>query len=710
MVLCAQDTPEPFRKRCAACHGQSAEGTNRGPGLSGSRRLRSRSTEQIGQLIRKGIPAGGMPAFDIPAPELQELASFVHSLNAPAAENPAAGDAAAGERFFFGEANCGSCHMVRGRGKAVGPDLSSTGELTVREIREALLEPDRRISPGYDLVTVTLRDGATIRGFARQRSSFDLQLQDLDGKLHPIEQSRIVAVREEKRSLMPPLQTSSGNLRDLTAYLSRLEGVQPGMRPASQTPGHDFAPGDWPSYDGSLTGNRYSPLSQIDSGNVNRLALAWMAPIPHAGLEATPLVVDGIMYVSAANEAFALDALTGREIWQYSRPRTPGLVGDAALGTNRGMALHGDKVFMVTDNAHLIALNRTTGRLVWDAVMPDEPQHYGSTVAPLVVKDLVIAGVSGGDWGIRGFLSAYHVATGERAWRFWTIPRRGEPGSNTWKGKDPEFGGGSTWVTGSYDAETDTLFWSTATPFPVTDDRDRPGDNLYTDCLLAFDPATGRLKWHYQFTPHDVRAYDATEPNVIVNAPYRGRDRRLLLHADRNGFFYVFDRNDGQLLLAKPFVRVTWADGIGPDGRPRRRSAQQICPADEATNYNAAVFSPVTKQYYLMAVEECESPRRKYLRALDIETGEKVWEVPQTGTAESKHWAGLLGTAGGVLFYGEPGGAFVAASEQDGRTLWHFPANAVIKASPVAYTVDGRQFVAIAAGSNVLAFALAASP
>ena len=440
------------------------------------------------------------------------------------------------------------------------------------------------------------------------------------------------------------------------------------------------------------------------------------------GLEVTPLVVDGIMYISGPHSAYALDAQTGREIWEYVRPRTATVVGDASLGTNKGVALLGDKIFLVTDNAHLIALNRTTGKLVWEVVMPDEAQHYGSTVAPLVVKDLVVAGVSGGDWGLRGFLAAYKASTGERVWRRWTIPLKGEQGSESWKGKEPVFGGGSTWVTGSYDSETDTLIWPTATPYPDYDDRDRLGDNLFTECILAMDPATGNLKWYYQFTPHDVHSWDATEPNVLVDTRYRGEDRKLLLHADRNGFFYVLDRTNGKVLLGKKFInRLTWASGIGPDGRPQLLpEGDVVCPED-ATNWNSTAFSPKTRLYYVVASEKCsvklsprnwktgpppEEPAKKYLRALNIETGEVVWEIPQVGEAEGKRMAGLLATAGGVLFYGNPSGDFVAMDERDGKTLWHLPTNGVNKASPMTYAVNGRQFVAVAVGPNILSFGL----
>jgi PQQ-dependent dehydrogenase (methanol/ethanol family) len=433
-------------------------------------------------------------------------------------------------------------------------------------------------------------------------------------------------------------------------------------------------------------------------------------------------VADGIMYITGPNQAFALDARSGHQIWHYSRPRTPGLVSDASLGTNRGVAILGDKVFMVTDNAHLIALHRVTGRLVWEVVMPDEPQHYGSTVSPLIVKDMVIAGVSGGDWGIRGFISAYKATTGERVWRRWTVPTTGEPGIETWKGSAVKYGGGATWLTGSYDADTDTLFWATGNPFPNSDDRERGGDNLFTNCVLALEPATGKLKWYYQFTPHDVHDWDATEPNVLVNTKFRGQDRKLLLHANRNGFFYVFDRTDGRLLLAEKLTRrLTWASGIGADGRPVLQPEHDVSCPDHATNWNGTAFSPKTGLYYVMVLEKCEvklspgnwrnahpvvEPGKKYLRALDIETGKIVWEIPEVGPTDGKRVAGVLATAGGIVFYGDSDGEFVAVDERDGKTLWHLPLNATIKTSPMTYAVGGEQFVALAVGSNIMCFGL----
>ncbi len=744
-----------YTKLCSGCHGGDGHGTEQGPALVGNRIVRARSVEKLRDLIHSGIPAAGMPAFNLPAQQLGELAALVKSLNAPAAESALPGDPAPGEQFFFGKGQCASCHMVYGRGKAIGPDLSNIGhELTVDEIRTALLHPEARISPGYELVTVRLETGQTLRGFSRRQSNFDIRLQDLNGNFHVLDKSRISSVEDEKQSLMPPVKATPEELHDLMVYLSRLTGVQPGVpvaASAAERGGIDFSRimnpprGEWLTYNGKLSANRYSDLSQINTTNVSKLVAKWTFSFPlwrqaypdntyfnHKleafGLEVTPLVADGVMYVTGPNSVFALDPGTGREIWEYSRPRSPKvMVGDAAIGTNRGVALLGENVFMATNDAHLIALNRTTGRVVWEAVMPDDPEHYGSTIAPLIVKDMVIAGVSGGDWGIRGFISAYKASTGERVWRHWTLPAQGERGIDTWgeNASAAAVGGGATWLTGSYDPETDTLYWPTGNAYPDSDDRNRPGDNLFTDCILALNPDTGQLKWHYQFTPHDVHDWDATEPPVLIDTQYRGQSRKLLLQANRNGFFYVLDRTNGELLLAKSFLkRLTWASGIGQDGRPQLLpTGNVICPKS-ATNWSATAFSPVTRLYYVMANEGCvvkltpgswkkeqppEEPGKMYLRALDIETGKIVWEIPEIGPAYNMIGGGLpgvLATAGGIIFYGDPGRNFVALDERQGKVLWHFPSNEINTASPMTYLAEGQQYIAIAGGSHITSFGL----
>jgi alcohol dehydrogenase (cytochrome c) len=443
-------------------------------------------------------------------------------------------------------------------------------------------------------------------------------------------------------------------------------------------------PGTWPTYHGHLSGNRFSPLDQINSSNVHRLAPTWMFTIHGAprDLQMTPVVAGGVMYVTSVNEAFALDASSGREIWHYRRPRTPGLAGDAASGINRGVALLGDRVFMVTDNAHVIALHRTTGQLLWDVEMGDSRQNYGATSAPLVVDDLVISGVSGGDEGVRGFVDAYRAATGAHVWRFWTVPARGEPGSETWIGRAIEHGCAATWLTGTYDPESRLLYWPTGNPCPDYNGAERKGDNLYSDSVLALDPDTGRLKWHYQFTPHDLHDWDATETPLLVDATFHGQPRKLLLQGNRNGFFYVLDRLTGQVLLAEPFVKnITWASGIGPDGRPKLLpgneptvEGQRVCPAVAgATNWPSTAFSPVTRFFYLFADESCsiytkndewweagksfygggtrrapsDAPAGAIIKALDIQTGRTAWESQAGGGILG---SGLMVTAGGLVF------------------------------------------------------------
>lgn len=736
-----------FAVQCAVCHGADAHGGEYGPALAGNKDLRGKSVTWIHDAVKNGIPSGGMPAFKLAPEELDALAAFVRSLNSPAAENTMPGNRIAGEQYFFSMGKCASCHMVDGRGSATGPDLSNIArDRTVAEIRASLFEPSAHVTPGYESVTVRLRTGQILRGFARSRSNFEIALQDMDGQFHLLRQSEILSINKNQQSPMPPVHASPEELENLIAYLAGLTGVKPGTAETvapSESSGVSFSsilhpkPGDWLTYNGDLSGNRYSPLAKINTGNVRQMQLKWIYTVPlwkqfypdssyfrqnleYFGLETTPLVADGILYATGPQQAFALDARTGHLIWVYSRPRTPGVVGDAGLASNRGLAILGDKVFMVTDDAHMIALNRTTGKLVWEVVMPEKPMHYGGTVAPLVVKDMVIGGVAGGDWGIRGFVAAFRASDGKLLWRHWTIPRKGEAGAETWGGNPPENGGGATWTTGSYDPETDTIYWPTGNPYPDGNGKNRPGDDLYTDSILALNPDDGKLKWFYQVSPHDIHDWDTTAPLVLVDSPYHGHPGKLLLHADKNGFFYVLDRTNGHVLLAKPFVKVNWSSGIGPDGRPQHLPENGIVCPECGANWNAAAFSPVTHLYYVMAIEGCsvgmaasgkklteDETSMKYLEAIHIDDGKIAWRIPELGPSpKGKRYAGILATAGGLLFYGDPSGAIVAADARNGKPLWHFPTNGENKASPMTYTVDGKQFVVLAVGPNLLGFSL----
>lgn len=737
------DGRQRYVERCAGCHGEDGTGGGHGPAIVHLPQPRTDSQEAVRNVILNGIPARGMPAFRISLAEANAIAAYVTVLRKPAAASGGIvpGNRSAGERFFAGNGNCLRCHMVRGRGGVLGPDLSDIGrERTAAEIERALRDPGSRRDRA---VTVKLRDGTMLRGIAKNESPFDLQLLGTDGLLHLLLKDQIGEIVSEK-SLMPKVDPNQ--VRDLLAYLTTLKlSSETRFAEGEMGPGVPFTdvshpqPGSWPTYNGNESGNRFSPLAQINSANVQRLAPKWMFNIPAAprALEVTPVVMDGVMYVTTVNEAYALDARSGRQIWHYSRPRSPGLAGDAASGINRGVAILGDRVFMVSDNAHLFALHRFTGQLIWDVEMADSRRNYGSTSAPLVVNDLVVAGVSGGDEGVRGFLDAYKASTGEHVWRFWTIPAPGEPGSESWSGRALEHGCGSTWLTGAYDPEAKLLYWPTGNPCPDYNGDERKGDNLYTSSVVALDPASGKLRWYYQFTPHDLHDWDATETPVLVDAQFRGEPRKLLLQGNRNGFFYVLDRLTGKLLLAEPFVsKITWASGIGSDGRPKllpgnepTEEGQLVCPAVAgAANWPSSAYNPATGLFYLLAEESCnvysknrewweagkslygggtrraDTTSAKFLKAIDIQTGKVRWEIPDIGGGILG--SGLMATAGGLLFYGDGSGAFIAADTNHGKLLWHFNTGETFKAGPMTYSVDGEQYVAVAAGSTILAFTL----
>ena len=646
----AQDPRPLFASHCAVCHGDG-HGTERGPNLANNRKVRSATLDDLRALIRNGAPSAGMPAFALPGGDLDSLAKFVRSLSATASEANAPGDAAAGERYFFGKGGCGGCHMVMGRGKAVGPDLSSADkEMTLEEIEQAVRQPSARIRTGYATVNVTLRDGgARLRGFARNRSRYSLQLQDLNGRFHLLRAAEIASEQVEPRSMMPDPNGTADEVRDAIAYLASRSGASKKAKAAPLTgeTGPAFArianpePGDWPTYHGNLSGNRQSPLTQINTANVKDVRLQWVFPINHYVLEVTPVVVDGVMYVTGPNQVFALDGRSGRTIWHYRRARSAETRGDPAKGTNRGVAVLGDRVFLVTDNAHLLAIHRVTGQLLWETALTAglTNRNYGNTAAPLVVGDnTVVAGISGGDLGMRGFLDAYRADTGERIWRFWTVPAPGEPLSQGWRGKAlaQYGGGGGTWMTGTYDPETGTVFWGVGNPYPALDGDERRGDNLYTASVLALDARSGKLRWHYQFTPHDLFDWDAGQTPMLVNRRYRGKDRKLLIQANRNGFFYVLDRANGELLLAEKFVdRATWATGIGKDGRPilvhgmePTRDGTKVCPnVLGATNWHSAAFSQETGWFYLMTREACgiyTKPPNWNPKPIPLEPGQAV--------------------------------------------------------------------------------------
>lgn len=719
-----------FEANCAICHGGDARGGERAPSLFGV----PRTKQQILQIIRNG-KAGGMPPFHFPPKVESALVNFVYSLNAPAAGSGIKGDAAKGKAYFWGNGGCGGCHMIYGYGGVKGPDLTTLGKTeTVRRIEASLRHPDS--TRGYQVVDVQLKDGTSLRGFAKNESNYDLQLQDFDGRFHFLQQSAILHITQEKEPLMPPVHLSGPQLQDLMAYLS--SPTPPKDVPQTSLKVALPGPGDWPTYNGDIGGNRYSTLDQINAGNIRQLAPRWTFTLQGAQeLQTTPIVINGMMIVTAPNEVYALDAASGREVWHYKRAIAEGEGGEVEAG-NRGVAVLGDRIFMATPDAHLLALNWVTGGLLWDVKVADYRDEYRISAAPLIVDNLVITGVGFGDLGARGYVVAYDPSTGKEVWRSYTMPAAGDPAAKTWVGRAFPHGGADTWMTGVYDSQNDILYWTTGNPCPDFNGDERKGDNLYSDSVVALKPETGKMLWYFQFTPHDVHDWDAQETPLLVDTMFHGRKRHLMLQANRNGFFYVLDRITGQFLMATPFVhKLSWASGIAPDGRPiilpdstPTLKGTRICPAPEgATNWMSPAWSPVTGLFYVQALEKCSiyfkgsavwekgkpfhdqmaheipgEPGKKYVRAIDIQTGKLVWELPEEGPART--WGGLLATQGGLVFFCDDGGAFAAADAKTGEPLWHFQMSQDWHSSPMTYTVNGKQFVAVAAGSSIVAFGL----
>jgi len=495
-------------------------------------------------------------------------------------------------------------------------------------------------------------------------------------------------------------------------------------------------PQNWLMYSGDYAGHRHSTLRQINSSNVAALVPKWAFQTMGTGkYESTSLVVDGVLYGTGSDDrAFALDARSGRPIWQYQRALPPD-IRPCCGRVNRGFAILGDKVFLGTLDAHVIALDTKTGNVAWDVNTvggSDYNKGYSITLAPLVIKNLVLIGVSGGEYGIRGFIDAYDAATGARKWRFYTVPGPDEPGHETWEGDSWKIGGAPAWITGTYDPTTNTTFWTTGNPSPSNRGEGRAGDNLYSNSLLALDPDNGKLKWHFQFTKHDEHDYDATQVPVLVD----DGDRHLILQANRNGFFYVIDRANGKLFSATPYGRVTWSDSKDASGVPIERKEASptltgvpVCPgALGATNWFSPTYDPQTKLFYVTAREQCDifstapqpyeaghafygsayfpnddtQPFWGAVRAIDPATSKIRWELKHL----SPSWSGVLSTAGGLVFTGDVDGNFMALDAATGKILWHFQCGASVYASPMTYAIDGKQYVAIAAGTALFAFGL----
>jgi alcohol dehydrogenase (cytochrome c) len=507
-------------------------------------------------------------------------------------------------------------------------------------------------------------------------------------------------------------------------------------------------PQNWLTYSGSTMSQRYTTLSDITPQNVKNLELQWQFQARSLEkFEATPLVVDGILYtVQAPNNVVALDAATGRIYWTYAF--VPSRAARPCCGqVNRGLAILGDTLFMGTIDAHLIAIDAKSGKPIWNVAVANAAAGYALTHAPLVVKDKVIVGTAGGEYGIRGFLAAYDAKTGKEAWRFYTIPGKGEPGNETWKGDSWQHGGASVWMTGSYDPALNLTYWGIGNPGPDWNGDQRAGDNLYSDCVVALDPDTGKLKWYFQFTPHDTLDYDAVQVPVLADMEWKGQQRKVMLWANRNGFYYVLDRTTGQFLTGKPFSTVNWAKGLDETGRPMRvngieptTEGQRVFPGVQgATNWYSPSFSPRTGLFYIPAWDQYSSvfvkaptdytEGRRYVgtsprsvvgfqgapinqrkeeegygavRAIDPKTGEQKWEFKMLDVTD----AGILTTATDLLFSGGREGYFFALDGRSGELLWKANVGGAVASGPISYAVNGKQYIAVSAGNSLLVYGL----
>lgn len=529
-------------------------------------------------------------------------------------------------------------------------------------------------------------------------------------------------------------------LGQLTAQEQQFETVMtPAFSPISweRLVNADQEPENWLMYSGTLDSQRYSLLDEINIDNIDQLEMKWAYQIPVIDrAETVPLVVDGIMFITEApSNVVAVDAATGRQYWRYDH-ELPDDLRICCGRNNRGVAILGETLFMSTLDAHLVAIDARTGNLLWDAEVAEHSSGYSKTAAPMIVKDKVVTGIAGGEFGIRGFIDAYDAATGELAWRAYTIPGPGEFGNDTWSGDSWKTGGSATWITGAYDPDLNLVYWGTGNPGPDWNGDARLGDNLYSDSALALNGDTGEIEWYFQFTPHDVHDWDAIQVPILADIEFQGQERKVMMWANRNAFFYTIDRATGEFLMGKPFAAQTWAEGLDVNGAPIRvpglfptyEGIMVSPPITGGTNWYSPGYSQQTglfyvtsfdgEQIYFKRDEEYEEGERftggggRYdqpmdafhssIRAIDPATAEIQWEFPIMPRSS----AGITTTAGGLVFTGSADGYFFALNAETGEELWNISLGRRVHSAPITFEAEGKQYVSIASGNVVYTFGL----
>ena len=496
-------------------------------------------------------------------------------------------------------------------------------------------------------------------------------------------------------------------------------------------------PHNWLMYSGTLDSQRFSGLDSIHNRNVGGLELKWAYQIPEIDrAETTPLVIDGVMFITEApSNLVAVDAATGRPYWRYDH-ELPDDLRICCGRNNRGVAVLGETLYMSTLDAHLVGIDARTGNLVWDSVVADYQSGYSKTAAPLIVKDQVITGIAGGEFGIKGFIDSYDAEDGALLWRADTIPGPDHPDNRTWAGDSWRTGGAASWITGTYDPDLDLVYWGTGNPGPDWNGDVRMGDNLYSDSVLALNGDSGELDWYFQFTPHDVHDWDAIQIPILADLEFDGEMRKVMMWANRNAFYYTLDRETGEFLIGKPYARQTWAEGLDENGRPIR--VPGTSPTEEGvvvapsigggTNWWSAAYSPRTELYYVNAYDgeqkyfkrdedyvegerftggggENVLPQDAYqsaIRAIDPRTGDLRWEF----LLQPRATAGVLATAGDLVFSGGVDGYFYALDAVSGQELWHIQLGSRVHSAPMSFAVDGQQYITVAAGNVVYTFGL----